>query len=893
MARVFLVGFWDTVSNLILRNRVLIITLLILATAFFVNHWQYIKFSNTEANLLPDKHEVNLEYLDFTDKFGEEGNLIVIGVKDSLLFTPTNFNAWNNLSKVLKDTSYVESVIAIGDLQKLKADKKNRRFYVEPFIKDTIKSDLELISIKKDLFEKNPFYEGFLFNTKTGSVRTAIHLKKSIVNEIGRETYINSILIPKVEEFETKYGLDIKISGMPYVRTKNAENIKSEISTFVILALIITSIIFFLFFRSFRATFISMFVVMIGVVWTVGILGLFINTYPGNFEISVLTGLIPPLIIVIGIPNCIFLINKYQHEVNIHGNKAKSLRRVITKIGNATLMTNITTASGFATFIITDSKLLTEFGIIASLSIIAIFVLCILIIPIIYSFLPIPEEKHLEHLNKTWINSLGDWIEKTVRESKISIYIVSIILLVTSIIGIYQIKISGSIIDDMPQKADWFDDIMFYEKEFNGIMPLEVLIDFKRKKRIQNLKYLRKMDTIENEIKKIPELSKPVSIVSLSKYISQAFYNGNRKYYQVPSDQIKTFIATFAQTTVANSDVDLIKNYADSTGRYTRITAFMKDMETERMEEIEKQIRDKIEEQMPSKLVDFGSYTKNPSKIWLYIQKLKSIIQVSILQQKPLLYDSSQDDFKKTVNEGDKVYNITDNTSAKVISIKDNSTLVLSKNIMYEGAEYEIKSEAYVITGKAYLFQKGTKYLVKNLIISLSLAIFLIALLMAYMFRSVKMIFISLVPNILPLVVTAGLMGYLGVPIKPSTILIFSIAFGIAVDDTIHFLAKYRQELITNNWEVHKSVYNALRETGVSMFYTSIVLFFGFSVFTVSDFGGTVALGALVSATLLFAMLSNLLLLPSMLLSLEGSIANEKVLKEPLIKIIEDDEAVN
>ena len=254
-----------------------------------------------------------------------------------------------------------------------------------------------------------------------------------------------------------------------------------------------------------------------------------------------------------------------------------------------------------------------------------------------------------------------------------------------------------------------------------------------------------------------------------------------------------------------------------------------------------------------------------------------------------MLYDSTKN-FEK-VNIGDKVYNITDNTSAKVINKKeDNSTLVLSKNIMYEGAEYEIKSESYVITGKAYLFQKGTKYLVKNLIISLSLAIFLIALLMAYMFRSVKMIFISLIPNILPLVITAGLMGYLGVAIKPSTILIFSIAFGIAVDDTIHFLAKYRQELISNNWEINKSVYNALRETGVSMFYTSIVLFFGFSVFTVSDFGGTVALGGLVSATLLFAMLSNLLLLPSMLLSLEGSIANEKVLKEPLIKIIEDDD---
>jgi hypothetical protein len=198
-----MVGFWDSVSNLILRNRILIIALLVLATSFFISQWQYIKFSNTEANLLPDNHEVNLEYLDFTDKFGEEGNLIVIGVKDSLLFTTENFNAWNNLSKVLKDTNYVESVIAIGDLQKLKKDKKKQQFYLEPFIKDTVKSDLELISIKKELFEKYPFYDEFLFNTKTKSVRSAIHLKKSIVNEPGREIYINSVLIPKVEAFET------------------------------------------------------------------------------------------------------------------------------------------------------------------------------------------------------------------------------------------------------------------------------------------------------------------------------------------------------------------------------------------------------------------------------------------------------------------------------------------------------------------------------------------------------------------------------------------------------------------------------------------------------------------------------------------------------------------
>jgi predicted RND superfamily exporter protein len=190
------------------------------------------------------------------------------------------------------------------------------------------------------------------------------------------------------------------------------------------------------------------------------------------------------------------------------------------------------------------------------------------------------------------------------------------------------------------------------------------------------------------------------------------------------------------------------------------------------------------------------------------------------------------------------------------------------------------------VTGKALGYLKGTRYLIKNLILSLSLAILLIALFMAYMFRSWRMILISLIPNLLPLLITAGMMGFLGIPIKPSTILVFSIAFGISVDDTIHFLVKYRQELKANKWKIVKSVYAALYETGISMFYTSIVLFFGFSVFMISSFGGTVALGGLVSATLLFAMLANLILLPSLLISLEKSISNKKVLKEPKFNLI-------
>jgi len=579
---------------------------------------------------------------------------------------------------------------------------------------------------------------------------------------------------------------------MPYIRTLNAQNIIDEIGLFILAALAVTSLIFFFFFRSIRATIISMITVCIGVMWAFGVIGLL------HYEITVLTALIPPLIIVIGIPNCIFLINKYQQEIKKHGNQAKSLQRVITKVGNATLMTNITTASGFATFILTDSKLLKEFGTVASINIVAIFILSLLIIPIIYSYMKLPKRKHLKHLNKRWIGGFVGWMEQMVRHHRISIYIISIVLLVASIIGIYTIKISGSLLEDMPEEAEFFQDIKFFEKEFDGVMPLEILVDTKRKNGVLKSSTLKRMEELQNHLAEIPEFSQPISVTRLVKYSKQAFYNGEAKYYQLPSSQEQNFIMPYAKSFSSNEN--LLNSYVDSTGRYARITTYMKDIGTDKMEDLEEDLWPKI-------------------------------------------------------------------------------------NKIFPEERYEVS-----MTGKALIFQKGTNYLVKNLVISLSLAILLIALLMAWMFRSFRMIIVSLVPNLLPLLVTAGMMGFLGVPIKPSTILVFSIAFGISVDDTIHFLAKYRQELKANNWKIKRSVYAALRETGVSMFYTSIVLFFGFSVFMISSFGGTVALGGLVSATLLFAMLANLLLLPSLLLSLEKNIANKKVLKEPAMKIIDSEE---
>jgi uncharacterized protein len=788
------VGFWEFIAGIVLRRRISILIAIVAFTVFLALQWKNIHFTYTEANLLPDDHEVNLEYNAFLKEFGEEGNLIVIGSKDQKLFTPKVFKSWTKLMSDLDKESEVDLVVSVDNIKKLQKNDSLQSFEMVSFIDlDKAKDSNYLLAAKKELFTKTPFYEGLLYN-KSGTIRSAIYLNKKIVNTPQRKDFILNKFIPKVEAFEKENNIDLKVSGMPYIRTLNAKNILSEISLFIGAALFITSFIFYLFFRSHRATLISVLIVIIGVMWTFGFIGLF------NYEITILTGLIPSLVIVIGIPNCIFLTNKYQQEYATHGNKARALQRVITRVGTATLLTNLTTAAGFGTFMITNSQLLKEFGLIAAINIIALFFLCLILIPIYYSYQPVPKAKHLEHLNREYTQKFMNWIAKNVRYNRSKVYIIAIILFVVSFIGALNIKTSGSLTEDMPKKAPFFKDILFFEKEFNGVMPLEITIDTKRKKGVMKSSTLRKIDELETTIEKIPELSKPVSVVNLVKYSKQAFYNGNPEYFELPTAQEKSFVMSYVKNTTKNSDKDLMKSYVSSNGQIARITTFMKDIDTGNMARVEDELWKKIDELFPPE-------------------------------------------------------------------------------------QYKVS-----LTGKALVFEKGTKYLLNNLVTSLLFAILLISLLMVFMFRSFKMVVVSLIPNLLPLIITAGLMGYFGIPLKPSTILIFSIAFGLSVDDTIHFLAQYRQELTNHNWRIKKSVFATLKESGMSMFYTSVVLFSGFSIFMLSSFGGTVALGGLIAVTLLFGMLSNLMLLPCLVLTLNKRLANEQEFIQPKIDILEHED---
>ena len=792
MVKWFSLGFWELIARIVLRNRILMLSIIVAITALLALQWKNIHFTFTEANLLPDDNIVNIQYNAFLNKFGEEGNLVIIGIKDSTIFTPKAYTAWSKMMNTIKENKEVDLVISLNDLKKLQKNDSLQKFELVPFIDQSKTVDKAYLQkIKTELFNDLPFYEGLLFNKRSGSIRSAIYLDKKIVNTAARKDFILKKLIPAVETFEAETKINLHVSGMPYIRTLNAKTIVDEIGIFIGAALLVTSLLFFFFFRSFRATLISIVIVIIGVMWSFGILGLL------HYEITVLTALVPSLIIVIGIPNCIFLTNKYHQEYKIHGNKVKALQRVTTKVGMATLMTNLTTAIGFATFVASNNQLLLEFGVVTSINIMALFFLCMIVIPIFHSYIPPPKERHIKHLDRNYVKAFMGWILRNVKYNRFSIYVVAVLLLVISIVGIYKMRISGSLIEDMPKKAPFFQDIVFFEKEFDGVMPLEIMVDTKRKRGVLKLSTLKRMEELERTIDEIPELSKPISIVNLVKYSKQAFYNGNPEYYELPTSQEEAFILSYAKNAAKGSKDNLMKSYVDSTGQFARITTFMTDDSGDKMSKIESEIKKKA-------------------------------------------------------------------------------------NIVFPPDRYNV-----TVTGKALVFQKGTGYLLNNLLSSLVFAFFLTSLLVAFMFRSFKMVLVSIIPNLLPLLLTAGIMGFLDIPLKPSTILVFGIAFGLSVDDTIRFLAQYREELKKNNWKIRKSVYATFSDSGLSMFYTSIVLFFGFSVFMLSSFGGTIALGGLISLTLLFGMLSNLMLLPALVLTLNKTLANKQEFIEPKINIIE------
>jgi predicted RND superfamily exporter protein len=761
---------WDKVAQFIIRFRLVLIVLIVLVTTVMGYFATKVEMSYDLARTVPADDPEMIFLQTFKKQFGEDANIIAVGCKDSSIYTLQKFNRFRELNKQIKAIAGVNNVLSLPEIKIVRKDTAKTRFFLDALFPKEVGTQQELDSLMGAL-RNQKFYMGQLVNEKNGATMMLISVQKEVMNSEKRIGLTNS-LVAVGTAFTKDTGIELRYAGLPFIRTIMATKVRQEMQVFLYLSALITGLIMFFFFRSVRAVLFSMIIIGIVVVWVMGTLALL------GYKITLLSGLIPPVIVTIGITNAIYLLNKYHLEYNKRQNKEEAITAVVKKMGLATFLTNLTVAIGFLTLLSTDITLLREFGLVAGINIMVLFVVSLIMIPGVFSWLPEPKEKHLRHLNFKMLGKFLYVNDITVHRYRPAIYLASAVLAVFSIMGIMQLKSITFMVDDVPEQSNIRKDLKFFETNFSGIMPLEVEVNTGKRRGVLKIENLKKIEEFENFIDSIPVVSRPISILSLVKASKQAFYNNDPNRYELPSKAEAVYILRYMKG--QNDNTGLLKSFVDST--FTRMRISMQ-------------------------IADIGS------------EKMDSLVNKVIEPRMNKIFEGT---------------NITTN-----------------------------------VTGTTKLFIKGNKFLIANLQESLLLAFILITLSMAFLFANVRMILISLAPNLLALMITAGLMGYFGIHLKASTALIFSITFGISVDNSIRFLAKYRQEQLANNFFVPVSVSESIMETGKSIIYTSIVLFAGFIIFAFSSFGGTIALGILTSTTLVISMFTNLILLPALIMTFD------------------------
>ena len=759
----------DNFSNFILRFRIFFISLIFFFTLYMAYQSQFVRYNYNFSQTVPDSDEDMIFYKNFKKIFGEDGNVFAIGLKDSSIFDLQVFSNYNKYVQRLESIEGVNGVLSLSNLKVLTKDAKNKNFKFENLYNPFPETQNELDSLII-LSKRQKFYENKILNDN-GAITLLITIDKLILNSSDRNDLMVK-LINVSENFSQKNNINLHYAGLPYSRYIMAESVKSELVIFLIISILITSIILFIFFRSWDSVLVPILIIGVVVVWVFGTLSIL------NYKITLLTGLLPPLIVVIGIPNCVYMLNYYHFSLNKFSSRKKAISHVIKTIGLITLITNLTTAVGFFVLATTDIKVLNEFGIVAGINVIATFFVSIFLLPTIYLILPKPKSKQINYLNYNFLYFLINLFKTISFEHQKKVFVLSGILIVISLYGVFKIKAVSFLIDDVPSESFLMKDMKFFESNFSGIMPLEIIIDTKKKRGVRNLNTLKKIDRLENFLKDKSYISDPISIVSFIKASRQAYYNNNPSFYSLPNSRDKNFILRYLSSGYGDNveNENISKSFVDSLGQKIRISLNIADLGSHKIDSI-----------------------------------LRNVIQPEI----------------------NNIFGKTDN---------------------------EVK-----LTGTTLIFIKGINFLIENLLQSMLLAFFIISLIVSLLFKNIKMVIISLIPNIIPLIIAAGIMGIFGIPLKPSSALVFSIVFGISVDYSIHFLAKFNNEL-TQTKNVKNAVIKTIEETGRSMIFTSFILFFGFIIFAFSNFGGTIVLGVLTSIILFVAMITNLTLLPSIIL---------------------------
>ena len=816
---------WESIARLVLKFRLPLLILLLSATAFMGYHASRVQLSYDSSRTIPRDNPKNLAYQAFRQKFGEDGNLLVIGVQTDKLFQQAVFNDYISLVDQLKKTPGVDDVLGLSSAVNLVRDEKDssQKLRTVVIFPGHVLSQAAIDS-GKAIFLGLPFYRGLLYNPDTHAWLTAIHVNKDVMNTSRRMVVVGAIT-RAVADFGQREGIEIHYSGLPLIRTNMAIKISHETTWFLLGSVLIYIVILLLFFRSFSTMLLSTAVVIIGVVFSLGTMDLL------GYKITLLNALTPSLVVVIGIPNCIYFLNKYHTAYRDTGDKRRALVEMIRRMGIVTLFCNISAAIGFGVFALTRSEILNEFGVVAGVNIMLLFFISFILIPTVLSYLPAPKPQHMRYLENRWLlavlTRLGVWA----RDHRRPVYAVTAIVLLVAVAGMFRLKSEGFIVDDLPKNDPIYRDLKFFEKNFRGVMPLEIVIDTRRKNglRLNMLKTLNNIDQLSQYIDSQPEMARPLSIVEGLKFVRQAYYSGDSANYGMPSDFDLPFLLPYLKQSGAGAQAGPVNPGSGRNGTEGGGTG--------------------------SSGEDGAGNAKKSS----LAQLLRSFV------------DSNQQRIRISVN-------MADVGSRRLPLILD--SLQKRSAEIFDSSRYAVE-----FTGSSVTTLEGSRFIISGLKDSIEWAFVLIAACMLFLFRSLRILLCSLIPNIIPLIITAGIMGWVGVRLKPSTVIIFSIALGIAIDITIRFLVNYKQEASGPGKQLagdggktqgdrgpavspDQAVIETIHKTGISILYTSLVLIAGFVIFCFSSFGGIQALGWLTSLTLVTATVTNLVFLPALLIGL-------------------------
>lgn len=751
---------WAHLAHWILDHRRAIL-LLVAAVTAVLGYWATkVTTDHNTGHFLSRESQTARDFSRASEVFGQSQTILYLVFEGADPYDPAFLQALDALVQDLSAYRGVEYVLSLTNVPFLLRDDKD--IVAQPLYRPDLPAE-----VIRQRFDDQPFLRGLLLSNDGATPAMMVKIDTDFNNTPERVD-----LVDRIEAAAMRLPGDVALAGFPYLRTQYAKRISRESPVFTLLAALISLLFLYLAFGAWRAVMLPTVIVVLGLAWTVGLMALF------DHHLTIVSSMLPALLVIIGMANVIHLCTKFLDEFQARQDQRAALVETIRTVGLATFLTCLTTAIGFGVLMLSGSQLLSAFGLFAAIGIMLLYVLSITLTPIAFIRYRSPARRRSPLITHNNFERVFDRMASLTQQHGGAILAGAGVLLFFGLVGATRIS------SDIYAFSDFYEDdplrqhLAVFEKQFGGIMPMEVIIEADRPGQFRSLTPLRRVEQLQRSLNDLESVGRSLAVTDLVKLANQAYFGGHPATYRLPSSYELPFLQT------------ALKNFLDQKRA--------------------------------------GDLTRNL----------------------PLLIDST---FTMT-----RVYlGVPDLGTKRMNALAD--TVRARTLALFPEDHYHV-----FVTGNAIRVTRAGENLVRNLLVSLAVALVVISLLMALLFRSVRLMIISLVPNVIPLLVVGGTMGLAGIVLKPSTALIFSVAFGIAVDSSIHFLAKYR---LNRNEGLSKeeAVRATLRATGKAILLTSLALMGGFLVFTLSSFGGTVNMGGLTALTLGVAMVANLLLLPALL----------------------------